>query len=214
MSRGDPKSKELKPSDRRSWPAAGDRSTNKLYAAVGRGLSQWEHHEGALSILFAAFITNSESLAARRSYVAVRTFEGRAEMLRAASLAYFAQHPHEAYQVEFKSILGSALQFSQRRNDIAHGVIDYFMENPAGWGETLANLSDRQFLRKMARFPKDAFALYPSWASFRERDLNQIPTYCMSSKELDYFADAFANLCDPPRKLAEDLIVRRRRRKR
>ena len=82
-----------KPFDRRPWPTIGDRELDITYAAVGRALSSWERFEGILSLLFSAFVVNMEREGARRAYSAVRTFEGRAEMLKAASEAYFMNSP-------------------------------------------------------------------------------------------------------------------------
>lgn len=82
-------SPELKPWDRRPWPLFGDADMNELYAAVGRALSQWERYEGHLALLFSAFVTGMETDIARRAYCAVRTFEGRTDMLRAAAEAFF-----------------------------------------------------------------------------------------------------------------------------
>ena len=75
----------LKDWDRRPWPKEGDKDIATLYASIGRALSQWERFDGTLSLLFATMVAGEGTLAARRAYSAVRTFEGRMEMLRAAS---------------------------------------------------------------------------------------------------------------------------------
>jgi hypothetical protein len=76
----------LKPADRRPWPEVGDKSIEETYAAVGRALSNWERYEWVLSHLFSVIVSDTESEAARRAYGAVRTFEGRIDMLEAARL--------------------------------------------------------------------------------------------------------------------------------
>lgn len=161
----------LKPWERRPWPAAGDTDITKIFASVGKFLSQWERYEGMLSLLFAAFVSQPKNDAARRAYVSVRTFEGRAEMLRAASAAYFHVNPNEAAQSGFKSVLKGATCFSPRRNDIAHGLVDRFFPQVMQPGEAF----------------DISYALYPSYASFKERDLQDQPGYCYSSVELEYF---------------------------
>ena len=50
---------------------------------------------------------------ARRAYCAVRTFEGRAEMLRAASEAYFFTHPDSGLQERFKAVIKEAKTLSE-----------------------------------------------------------------------------------------------------
>ncbi|UDL88333.1 hypothetical protein LGH82_24820 [Mesorhizobium sp. PAMC28654] len=155
-------------------------------------MSRWERYEGILAILFSAFVTGGATQAASRAYVAVRTFEGRAQMLRAATEAYFAEFPDDELQSEFKIILTNATCFSARRNDIAHGVVDHYI--PKQWVDAMAL--------------DYAYALYPSYASFKERDLANWPTYCMSSLDVDYFGDEFLRLNSPAATLAGRIISR------
>jgi hypothetical protein len=187
MAKKEAKPKEPQPWERRSWPKQGDKILSKTYAAAGRALSQWERYEGVLSLVFSTFVAGTETQAAKRAYVAVRTFEARADMLRAASLAYFAEKPSDQHlQEPFKTILRDATCFGPRRNEIAHGVVDfYFRENvkcPVPLPEKL---------------PEEAeYALYPSFASFKERSLTNAPTYCYTSLELNYFSGQFIRLAN------------------
>ena len=190
MPKGVQKQTELKPSDRRRWPTRGDRSIDKLYSGVGRALSQWETYEGVLSLLFSYFILSEAPFIARRAYNAVRTFEGRADMLRAASHAYFTIYPNENLQADFKKILSSALQFSPRRNDIAHGVIGHFRP---------------QTITKRWR-PRASYGLFPSYANFKDRDVTDTPAYCYTSKELLFFFEQFFRLTQPANQLSGMLI--------
>jgi len=160
----------LKPFDRRPWPTVGDRELDTTYAAVGRALSSWERYEGVLSLLFSALVVNMERVGARRAYVAVRTFEGRAEMLKAASEGYFHEHPNEKFLNDFKEILKAAKNFASRRNDIAHGVVDYF------------SITMETDLRQ----PGGGFAMFPSYASFKDRSIENRPDYCYTSVELSF----------------------------
>jgi hypothetical protein len=182
MSNKEPKPKTLQPWDRRPWPLKGDPDMDVLYASVGRTLSQWERYEGVLSLLFSAFVSGSESQAAKRAYVSVRTSEGRAEMLRAASEAYFSDHPDSGQLDPFKSVLRHITCFSQRRNDIAHGVLEYYLRQGPEGGAIIPD--------------ERSYAIYPSYASFRERNLSNFPTYCMTSVELNYFHGHFSVIAD------------------
>ncbi|MDE2104322.1 MAG: hypothetical protein KGL39_44200 [Patescibacteria group bacterium] len=196
MSKRASKAKEPPTWDRRPWPLKGDTDLNVIYASIGRALSQWERYEGVLSLLFSELVAGQESEGARRAYSAVRTFEGRAEMLRAASEAWFADAPDAELLEAFKDVLRNALSFSQRRNDIAHGVVDYFQD------------PQRAFIS----FQEAAtFALYPSYASFRERSLENRPTYCFTSVEIDYYFEQFYNLQNPVIDLTTLLINQRSR---
>ena len=54
---------------------------------------------------------------------AVRTFEGRLDMLRAASDVYSEHYPNPALQTQFKTFAGQMKNIAGRRNDIAHGIV-------------------------------------------------------------------------------------------
>lgn len=177
------KEKELKPWDRRPWPANGDDSIRLTYESVGRTLSAWESHESALSLLFANFVGSRETRAAKRAYCAVRTFEGRAEMLKAASKAYFETYPDKPLYAKFSEIYKQAKEYASRRNDIAHGVVGHFYSQPF----------------PMYAIESSSYALYPSYANFKDRDINEVPAYCYTSVELDYFYEQFFKLIEPVR---------------
>lgn len=170
--------------DRRPWPSEGDPSREAIFTAVGHALTEWESHEGALSVLFAVFVSPIlKTKAGMRAYSAVRTFEGRAEMLRAASSAYFASEPNETWQNEFKRILTRSLCFAPRRNEITHASVLKFEDS------------------------KETFGLYPAYASFKERDLDNKPSYCMTSREIEYFASHFKSLHAPILDLTTSISV-------
>jgi hypothetical protein len=169
---------QMKPWDRAPWPKRGNRKAGRLYAAIGFALTSWEYYEDALGGIFALFVAGGRSKAAVRAYFSVRTFEGRADMLRAASQAYFSEHPNSELQQQFKAILSAATSFAPRRNDIAHGVVDQFRSDPA---------SARPRRLK-------SFGLYPSYANFKDRALDQTPSYCYSSVEIDRYSDEFSAL--------------------
>ncbi|MGO8951965.1 MAG: hypothetical protein ACLP1W_20625 [Rhodomicrobium sp.] len=183
MTKKPSKPKELAPWNRRPWPKRGNKSQPKLYASVGRVLSQWERYEGLLSLLFSAFVAQAKSNAAQRSFGAIRTSEGRIEMLRAASESYFIDNPDDELLKQFKSILTSSTRFASCRNDIAHGVVSNFIPKAE---------------QKTPRIPtRGSYALYPTYTSFRERNLSNEATYCYTSAELDYYFTCFWNLQNP-----------------
>jgi hypothetical protein len=188
------KETEIKPWVRRPWPLRGDVDDRIVYQHVSQFLSFWERYEAALAYLFASFFGPFPlSDPARRSYFAVRTFEGRAEMLRAASSTFFDPRKSPELQKRFADLLGVAVQFSQRRNDIAHGFVDQFQtqEQLQKFGWMLA---------------VEGFALYPSLASFKGRDTRAIPSYCMTSNELSYFYNEVVKLQPKTIALADDII--------
>ncbi|MFA5968915.1 MAG: hypothetical protein WC816_06690 [Sphingomonas sp.] len=180
--------------DRTPWPTSGDESQDVTYTSVGQALSEWERYESDLSFLFANFLGGAVLRGAMRSYNAVRTFQGRCDLLRAASESYFdGYHPKADFLLDdFKTILASANKFAERRNEIAHGVVDIFRQSPR----------DSQNITSI-----ETYAIYPSYSTFKERDLDSIPTYCYTSKELDYFCDEFRKLRAPVLALAANLVI-------
>ena len=197
MARGRSKPPELRPWDRRPWPPSGDANQETLYAAVGRALSEWERYDAVLSFLFSAFATPADPAIGRRAFSAVRTLEGRIEMLRAASEAYFSAYPNEQFLTAWKEILSSATQFSARRNDIAHGAVDYYQPEPPTPREIPA---------------PERYALFPSFATFRERDMDNAPRYCYTSIQLEYFRQQFFLLRLPAAELSSALMRAARKR--
>ena len=184
-----PKEPKVNIWDRRPWPKIGDPTPEVIYEAVGRALSSWEIYEGLQSVLFSAFVTpNLQTKAAMRAYSAVRTFEGRNEMLRAASQAYFHEQPEIELQDAFKGILSTAASFSPRRNEITHASVNAFTMEDGSATPT--------------------FALYPAYASFRERDMKNIPSYCMTKAEIDYFSAHFREMQTPVRMLIGQITSR------
>jgi hypothetical protein len=95
-------------------------------------------------------------------------------MLRAASSTYFELRPHTELQSKFKEVLRDSTSFSPRRNEIAHGYVDQFQ-------------TEEEWMRYGWISDATGFGLYPSLASFKERDLNAKPSYCMTSAEILYF---------------------------
>jgi len=193
MGRKQPKPKEPKPWERPPWPSKGDRSQRKLYEAIGRALSQWERYEGVLSLVFSNLVASDCPTIARRAYSAVRTFEGRSDMLSAASFAYFSEWPDEKLLIAFKGVLRAAKSFNLRRIDLAHGAVDYYFPNP----------------RPATWRPGNSYALYPSYANFKDRDVKDVPSYCYTSRELENLRMEFHLLQKPALQLAQDLSRRR-----
>jgi hypothetical protein len=189
------KKSTLKPWDRQDWPAHGDDNIDTTYQAVGRALSSWERLEGVLSLLFASLISGLEESAARRAYNAVRTFEARAEMLSAAAESYFKKHDDKIGKNKFNETLKEIRNYAARRNDIAHGVVDFF--STASFSSIGAGVS---------------YCQYPSYANSKHRTDSDAPTYCYSSSELNYYSEKFTILQRPISELVGHLQFQRNNR--
>jgi hypothetical protein len=119
-----PKTRIPKPWEQTEWPQQGDPSLEVTYTAVGRALSAWEVFEGHLSLLFAILVAPSgDSLPARRAYNAVRTFEGRLAMLRAAADIRLHVTTDKTAKALFDDIVKSGAQYcAPERNRAWHGI--------------------------------------------------------------------------------------------
>jgi hypothetical protein len=191
------KEPETKPWDRRPWPDQGDNDPRLIFAAIGESLTNWERLESSVALLFAAFVSPNENpVPAKRAYVAVRTFEARAEMLKAASEAFFAageRKSDSALLDDYKTFLTNIKSFAPRRNEITHGVVDRFYKKEAD---------------KFIPIP-GTVALYPTWASFKDRTLEGAPSYCMASQQVTYFSKRFRELLRPASGLVYRVLATR-----
>jgi len=180
MSNRPPKERKENPWDPLPWPKIGEASPETLYAAMGEALSNWEDFDATLGAVFAAFVSD-DPRPAERAYFAIRTFEGRLEMVRAASTAYFDARPNTQLQERLKELISSAKNFSERRNEIAHSTVDLFRLE----GERDPIIESR------------GYALFPTRASFRHRDVENTPRYCYTTPEINYFSEHFNCLVAP-----------------
>jgi hypothetical protein len=196
MPKREPEAPKPKPWDRPLWPSKGDDNMDTLYAAVGRALSQWERYEAHLAMLFSALVTGMETDIARRAYCAVRTFEGRAEMLRAASEAYFFTYPDTGLQERFKVVIKEAKLFSERRNEITHAVLDHWQPNPPVY----------------PLLQEPSWGLFPTAATFKNRSFEKnSPEYCYTSVEINRLYDEFNRLTGEPASIAGHILLRAKR---
>lgn len=192
-----PEKVETNPAKRPPWPPKGDDNMDTLYAAVGRALSQWERYEAHLAMLFSAVVTGMETDIARRAYCAVRTFEGRAEMLRAASEAYFFIYPDPNLQERLKTVIKEAKTFSERRNEITHAVLDHWQPNPAVY----------------PLLQENSWGLFPTAATFKNRSFEKnTPEYCYTSIEINRLYEEFDRITGEPASIAGLILLRAKRR--
>ena len=170
---------ETRPWEQRPLPKRGDLRPTKTFAAVGQALSHWSRFESHLAILFVSFAAHAgPSPVARRAFGAVRTFEGRLEMLRAASDVYFAHAPDAHKQSEFNKLARRDWrEFSARRNEIAHGIVQ---PNPEG----------------IPGVAIKGYALVPLLLlhNSSKRNVGWGPDFVYSSVEIDYYSKEFEQL--------------------
>ena len=180
-------------------PESGDTDEADVYRAVGEALSRWERLEEQLAMLFIAFIgAGQDTDAARRAYGAILKTSDRREMMLAAAVAHFHEHPNPGLENDFKKIINTIGDASGRRNDIAHGIVRpygmYFVV-PEGRSET--------------------FLLFPSFASTKSTKLATpfiLPDYAYTSEQITKFGIGFMNFIPEVFRVGREILRRAQQR--
>ena len=192
--------------DQRPWPRRGEpgERLDTLFASVGSALSAWERMETNLCRLFRLLMLPRtagrdprQQQVSGRAYSAVRSFEGRAAVLLAASEAYFEQFPDKEVKDLINQVLGEAKCAAGRRNDIAHGMVQQFYPEKivrSEFGmERLRTISTRY----LNRYGKDLplkLCLGPSLSMGDRMDYLDRPLYCYVCLDIIFYADQFRKL--------------------
>lgn len=106
--------------------STGDRKPNPIYTAVGMAMSSWEFIETDLAAMFAVFTGATswkETAPALRAYGSIISYRARREALTAAARAFFRVHRMARIERSFKVALKKCDGWSDRRNDLAHGLV-------------------------------------------------------------------------------------------
>jgi hypothetical protein len=168
------------PWDRPPFPKRGNRSDRVLYEAIGRALATWEELETMLAHLYAALCGHSAyDTKANHAYGAPLNFRTRLAKLERAGVDYFTKHPHPTLEAELGWVIQNAAGWSQRRNDVAHGVMRF-----------LHMALDPQAGLLTGRGPPQCCLVPPHFdeAKFVSRDT---PAHILTSREINAFAAAF-----------------------
>lgn len=195
-----PTPKQPKPWDRPLNAELGDELEDATYAAIGRALSSWERFELAMGGLFSRFLgVGGDTLPAIRAYGSVTTFRGRADMIQAASEAYFFARPHGDLSPRVASLLKEARGYSPRRNEIAHGIVRMI------YGHSVRGVREL------------GFAVHPSDYATNKTKLEQgvgtrsgikrSPEYVYASGTIIDFSNKFAQLRQRTQKLATLVLL-------
>ena len=106
-----------------------------LFVAVGRALSAWSDAEEAIAYLFAFFVEAGKIDApAIRAYSSIIGVRNRIAMVRHAADAWFDDLGCCSSKCNPYSALKDCEGWANRRNDLAHGVVDLSLDDvPAGW---------------------------------------------------------------------------------
>jgi len=158
------------PWDRPPAPAQGDSDENALFAGVGRVIANWESIEAELTHLFAMFIGVLYTEASYDQYYERgKTTQARLAAMEKAAERFFQKTPDEAVEGEFWGLMRRIGGFSERRHEVAHGVV-----RPMRWRERRVKPGEsaRQFCLVPRHFQRE-------WL-----DENRTPRFAYASKEL------------------------------
>lgn len=122
------------PWDRPPKATSANADQNDIFRAVGQALSAWESVEHYIARIFAVLVaekisgppyaTSADgSSPAARAYGSVISFQGRATMVEAAANAFFYTHPHPEFPGRLRKLMKTAVGWTARRNDVAHGIV-------------------------------------------------------------------------------------------
>jgi len=158
------------PWDRPPAPMEGDDDENAVYAGVGRVVSNWELIEGELTHLFATFsgVLYTE-LAYDQYYERGKTTKARLAATEKAAERFFQKTPDQVVEAEFRDLMRRISGFSERRYEIAHGIV-----RPMRWNERRVRPANgaRQYCLVPPHYQRE-------WL-----DENRMPKYGYTSKEL------------------------------
>lgn len=117
------------PWDRPPIPPRGDDFADITYAAVGGFLSQWEKVEIELSDLYAIFTSRPNTREAYEDYYnEARSLASRIALLDDSAERFFVKCPSQVTEGEFANLKARVSGFSERRHEIAHGVVRPYFE--------------------------------------------------------------------------------------
>jgi hypothetical protein len=150
----------------------GDTSPHPIYHAVGRALTLWETIEGEISIAYIGLLPAGEYRA--NKYFKTHGFVARHQLVREA----IEDNVNQQDCSGFRDLMDVVLNYSFRRNEIAHGRVYNLDEH----GFYLA--PNNTLLRN-----------FPDGASI----------YQYTSTDISYFCDKFADLAKAAEHFAERL---------
>jgi hypothetical protein len=127
--------KKNNPWDMPKTEPKGDAGAVALYHGIGVVLSEFEALQTKLTWLFCALV-ESDSVALKRAYGTLESVPHKTTMARYAAEMTLATHADLLART--KSVLTEIENFSQRRNDIAHAIVMWYMIDDVPLGFYLA----------------------------------------------------------------------------
>jgi hypothetical protein len=125
---------EPKPWAIRPHAPRGDLEPKELFAAIGQALTEWEHIESSLAEIFAILVSAARKTTfwapAIQAYGTVISVRGRCDMVRVAADACFntREKKRAKFEDRLSGLINEVLEFSNRRNEIAHGHVTAILD--------------------------------------------------------------------------------------
>jgi hypothetical protein len=166
------------------FPKRGDLSEDAVYIAVGKVIDHWERVEFELARSYSLFAGDSlwEKM---REYGGVGgyIFKDRAARLAKSAEKYFIRHPNQEHEGDFDLLMVKAIGFSDRRNEVAHGMA----------------MNVQEFLFWLDKMPEANRWLpqnlwVPPYYHSRKHDSLGLPAFGYSSVELEILRKRLFNL--------------------
>jgi hypothetical protein len=104
-------------------PRDADLDDKATCEGIGRIIDQWERIEFTLARMHSVFLGDPEGGPAMREYGAGRTLVERLGILKSQAEKWFAKKPNQRREGTFDRLMAEVLGFSDRRNEIAHGIV-------------------------------------------------------------------------------------------
>jgi hypothetical protein len=111
------------PWDTPPLPSSADEDVNATYCGVGRVITQWEGIEAGLSRIFSMFNAKPDDYETIQAYGARPKFSYRMGAVQLAARQFFITRHDQKIEGTFDQLSEKMLGFSDRRNDVAHGIL-------------------------------------------------------------------------------------------
>lgn len=152
------------------------------YSGVGAALSQWEALEFELARIYSIFAGDPDG-EGLREYGEPRIFSLRLSAFGTKAGGYFIRHPNQQTEGELGRIVRAATGFSDRRNEIAHGmVLDV---------KNIAYFRSRMPLIDTSR---TCALLIPPWHTLRHHKPDGLPSYAYNANQMKEIATRIHDL--------------------
>lgn len=151
----------------------GDSDAIVLYASVGHALSKWEALQFSLSFLFAACSGAAFAYPVMRAFGQSMLVTAKLDMIQYAAEASLSNANVKDLLARVTNLVKSVRGYNDRRNDIAHGVVQIF------------NTSTYYLIPTAGTSRK-----YPVYAGAQIPE----PDYCWKAAQIDRYAKAFEGL--------------------